>query len=140
MIGKRTVLFLCVGNSCRSQMAEAVVNAAMGQAWLAKSAGSQPQGYVHPKAVQVLDEIGIHHKGLSKSTDSLSEESFDVVVTLCEEDAQNCPVWLGVGRQFHLPFPDPFNAVGTEEEILSLYRQVLSDIESKIPALLESIS
>jgi arsenate reductase len=121
-------------------MAEAIVNARMGKEWLAKSAGSKPQGYVHPKAIQVLKEMGINHQGSSKSIDSLSKETFDVVVTVCEKDAQNCPVWIGVGQQFHLPYPDPFNAVGSEEEILLVYRQVVSDIETQIPALLAEIN
>lgn len=121
-------------------MAEAIVNARMGNDWFAKSAGSKPPGYVHPKAIQVLQEIGIQHQGFSKPIASLGKETFDVVVTVCEDDADNCPIWLGLGQQLHQPFPDPFNAVGSEEEILSAYRQVLSDIETQIPALLDSLN
>ena len=137
---KAKVLFLCVGNSCRSPMAEAIVNDRMGNEWQAQSAGSQPEGYVHPRAIEALREIGIKHSGESKSIDALKAESFDVVVTLCEAEAENCPVWLGGGQQFHWPFPDPFGAVGSEEEIMSIYRQILRDIEIQIPALLGEIS
>ncbi|MHB8088700.1 MAG: arsenate reductase ArsC, partial [Anaerolineaceae bacterium] len=103
---KRKVLFLCTGNSCRSQMAEAIVNARYGETWEAFSAGTQPAGYVHAKAIQVLNDIGIEHKGTSKSTEQFREVSFDLVVTLCDDAAENCPVWLGKGKHVHLEFPD----------------------------------
>lgn len=137
---KGKVLFLCVGNSCRSQMAEAIVNARLGQHWLAQSAGSQPEGYVHPRAIEALREIGIEHIGESKSIDVLKAESFDVVVTLCAAETENCPLWPGGGQKFHLPFPDPFGAVGSEDEIMAIYRRLLADIETQIPALLSEIS
>lgn len=121
-------------------MAEAIVNARLGDQWLAHSAGSRPEGFVHPKAIEALREIGIPHAGESKAMDTLKEKSFDVVVTLCEAESENCPLWLGAGRQFHIPFPDPYKAEGSEDEIMSLYRQVLSDIEVRIPALLDEIS
>jgi arsenate reductase len=91
---KRRVLFLCSGNSCRSQMAEAMVNARMGDAWQAFSAGTQPAGYVHPKALQALSEIGIQHEERSKSADEFRDMPFDLVVTVCDGAAENCPVWL----------------------------------------------
>ena len=136
----RKVLFLCVGNSCRSQMAEAIVNARMADHWQAFSAGSQPEGYVHPKALQVLNEIGIQHQGESVSVEQFIDHKFDLVVTVCDAEAENCPVWLGTGRQVHQPFDDPFNAQGTEEEILAVYRRVLNKIESQIPTLINKFS
>ena len=72
-MSKRKVLFLCTGNSCRSQMAEAIVNARLGERWQAVSAGTVPAGYVHPKALAALREIGIEHDGRSKSADEFRD-------------------------------------------------------------------
>jgi len=104
---KQRVLFLCSGNSCRSQMAEAIVNARLGERWQAESAGTRPAGFVHPKALAVLEEIGIHHSGRSKSMDEFRGQAFDLVVTVCDSAAEECPVWLGKGRRLHHSFPDP---------------------------------
>jgi arsenate reductase (thioredoxin) len=133
-----SVLFLCTGNSCRSQMAEAIVNARLSDDWRAFSAGTVPAGYVHPKAIQVLDEIGITHTGESKSTDQFREMSFDLVVTVCDDAAENCPVWLGNGKRVHLGFPDPAKAEGTDEEKLAVFRSVRDAIMQKVPELLRS--
>jgi arsenate reductase len=134
---KRHVLFLCTGNSCRSQVAEAIVNAHLGDAWAAASAGTQPAGYVHPLALQVLAEMGIaptHPR--SKSTEEFRSAPFDLVVTVCDDAAENCPVWLGPGRRVHLGFPDPAQAQGSPEEILAAFRQVRDDIAERVIALL----
>ncbi|MCK6582967.1 MAG: arsenate reductase ArsC [Anaerolineales bacterium] len=103
----KKVLFLCTGNSCRSQMAEAIVNARMDGEWQAVSAGTKPAGYVHPKALAALAEIGIHHDGRSKLADEFKGQEFDLVVTVCDSAAEECPVWLGKGRKVHHSFPDP---------------------------------
>ena len=102
---KRKVLFLCTGNSCRSQMAEAIVNARLGDVWEAYSAGTQPAGYVHPLALRALAEIGIQHGGRSKHADEYRSVPFDLVVTVCDDAAENCPVWLGQGKRVHLGSP-----------------------------------
>jgi arsenate reductase (thioredoxin) len=136
---KRSVLFLCTGNSCRSQMAEAIVNARLSDDWRAFSAGTVPTGYVHPKAIQVLDEIGIKHAGESKSTDQFREMDLDLVVTVCDDAAENCPVWLGMGKRAHLGFPDPAKAGGTEEEQLAVFRSVRDAIAEQVPELLRQI-
>ncbi len=133
---KRSVLFLCTGNSCRSQMAEAIVNARLTNDWRAFSAGTEPSGYVHPKAIQVLTEIGITHQGESKSTDQFRDMDFDLVVTVCDDAAENCPVWLGKGKRVHLGFPDPARATGTDEEQLAVFRSVRDAIAAQVPALL----
>lgn len=133
---KRKVLFLCTANSCRSQMAEAIVNARLGNRWEAFSAGTQPAGYVHPLAIQVLGEIGINHGGTSKPADQFFQTAFDLVVTVCDDAAENCPVWLGRGRRVHLGFPDPAKAQGSGEEILAAFRAVRDNMLVKIPALL----
>lgn len=136
---KRKILFLCTGNSCRSQMAEAVVNARWGEQWQAVSAGTQPTGYVHPLAVRVLAEIGIEHAGRSKHADKFREKPFDLVVTVCDDAAENCPLWLGQGKRVHVGFPDPARASGTEEEMLAVFRRVRDEIERRIGALLEAV-
>lgn len=137
---KRKVLFLCTGNSCRSQLAEAIVNSKMGEEWEAVSAGTRPAGYVHPKAVRALAEIGIQHQGRSKFVDEFQGVPFDLVVTVCDSAAEECPVWLGKGRRVHMGFPDPAKATGTDEEIMDAFRKVRDDIASQIPPLLEEWS
>jgi arsenate reductase len=128
----KKVLLLCTGNSCRSHMAEAIVNARLGAHWQAFSAGTEPAGYVHPKAIAALAEIGIQHTGESKHTNEFRNSDFDLVVTVCDDAAENCPVWLGKGKRMHISFPDPAKAEGTEAEIMQVFRTVRDDIEQKI--------
>jgi arsenate reductase len=114
---KRNVLFLCAGNSCRSQMAEAIVNAQRGAFWEAVSAGTNPTGEVHPKTLQVLAEIGIYPQDTyPKHVNRFLNTPFDLVVTVCDDAAENCPVWLGQGKRTHISFPDPAKAIGTDED------------------------
>ncbi len=129
---KRKVLFLCTGNSCRSQMAEALVNARLGAEWQAFSAGTKPAGYIHPKALAALAEIGIEHQGASKLADEYHDMHFDLVVTVCDSAAEECPLWLGNGKKLHHSFPDP-----AETDNIDDFRQVRDDIEHEIIALLE---
>lgn len=128
----RTVLFLCTGNSCRSQMAEAIVNATLGKQWHALSAGTKPEGYVHPNAVAVLREIGIEHHGRSKSVEEFQGMEFDLVVTVCDSAAEECPVWLGKGKKVHHSFPDPALSDDMDD-----FRKVRDEIAREIPALLK---
>jgi arsenate reductase len=139
MLMKRKVLFLCTGNSVRSQMAEAVVNARLGDEWEAVSAGTHPGEFVHPRALAALAEIGIHHQGRSKSMDEFRGADFDLVVTVCDSAAEECPVWLGRGKKVHHSFPDPAKARGTDEQVMESFRVVRDAIAAEIPALLESI-
>lgn len=129
----KKVLFLCTGNSCRSQMAEAIVNARMGEVWQAVSAGTKPAGYVHPKALEALAEIGIQHEGRSKHADEFQGESFDFVVTVCDSAAEECPVWLGKGKKVHHSFPDP-----ALTDDLNDFRAVRDDIERVVFELLKA--
>ncbi|MCK4976446.1 MAG: arsenate reductase ArsC [Anaerolineales bacterium] len=131
-MSKRKVLFLCTGNSCRSQMAEAIVNAQMGSKWEAVSAGTKLAGYVHPKALAVLEEIKIKHTGSSKLADEFQGVNFDLVVTVCASAAEECPIWLGKGKKVHHSFPDP--AVTDD---MADFRKVRDDIEREIVALLD---
>ncbi len=131
------VLVLCTGNSARSQMAEALINHFLGDRWQAFSAGTQPSGYVHPLALKALDEIGIHHQGVSKPVDTFRGQDFDVVITVCDDAAENCPVWLGKGKRVHIGFPDPAKAEGSAEETLAVFRQVRDDIRARILAYID---
>ncbi len=137
---KKHVLFLCTGNSARSQMAEAIVNARLGCEWQAVSAGTRPTGTVHPKAIQVLREIGIEHHGRSKSADEFRDADLDLVVTVCDSAAEECPVWLGRGRRTHHSFPDPAKAEGSDEEVLNAFRSVRDAIAAEIPVVLREQS
>jgi arsenate reductase (thioredoxin) len=133
----KTVLFLCTGNSCRSQMAEAIVNARYGKEWQAYSAGTKPAGFVHLKVTTALNEIGIAHVGRSKSIDELPTKDFDLVVTVCDSAAEECPVWPGrAGRRVHHGFVDPARAEGTHEEQMAVFRRVRSEMMEVIPKIL----
>jgi len=136
----KKVLFLCTGNSCRSQLAEAIINARLGDTWQAVSAGTKPAGYVHPKALEVLSEIGIQHQGRSKLADEFKGVDFDLVVTVCDSAAEECPLWLGKGKRTHHSFPDPAKAEGTDEEIRNVFRAVRDDIEKEMVELLKENS
>jgi arsenate reductase (thioredoxin) len=129
---KRKILILCTGNSCRSQMAEAIVNARLGDEWEAVSAGTRPAGYVHPKALAALQEIGIEHEGRSKRADEFRDVPFDLVVTVCDSAAEECPVWLGRGKRVHHSFPDPALTDRMDD-----FRTVRDDIEREISQLLK---
>jgi arsenate reductase (thioredoxin) len=131
----RKVLFLCIGNSCRSQMAEAIVNARMGDLWQAVSAGTKPAGYVHPKALEALSEIGIQHTGRSKTADEFKGVDFDLVVTVCDSAAEECPIWLGKGKRTHHSFPDPALTDDMDD-----FRKVRDEIEEVMTELLKSFS
>ena len=130
-MSRRKVLFLCTGNSCRSQMAEAIVNYRLGNTWEAISAGTKPTGYVHPKALAALTEIGIQHKGRSKSVDEFRDMDFDLVVTVCDSAAEECPLWLGKGKRVHHSFPDP-----AKTDDMNDFRKVRDGMEREIIYLL----
>ncbi len=131
----KRVLFLCTGNSCRSQMAEAIVNARMGGEWQAVSAGTKPAGYIHPKALEVLSEIGIQHTGRSKLADEFQGADFDLVVTVCDSAAEECPIWLGKGKRVHHSFTDP-----ALTDDMNIFRAVRDEIEKETVALLKTYS
>ena len=112
-------------------MAEAIVNARLGDTWQAVSAGTRPTGFVHPKALAVLAESGIVHTGRSKNVAEFQNGNFDLVVTVCDSAKEECPVWFGKGVIVHHSFPDPAD---TGE--LADFRKVRDDIELVILALL----
>jgi arsenate reductase len=113
-------------------MAEAIVNARLGERWQASSAGTQPVGYVHPKALEALSEIGIQHTGRSKLVDEFQGADFDLVVTLCDSAAKECPTWIGKGKRIHRDFPDPAKTYDKR-----IFRKVRDYIARDIIALLQ---
>src|SRR5512143_440687 len=129
----RTVLFLCTSNSCRSQMAEAIVNARH-PGWRAFSAGVQPAGYVHPLAIRVLNEIGIEHEGQSKSADLFHDQDFDLVTKAMMPRSSAQYGWVEAGV-CTAPFRTG-RAAGTEEQRLKVFRRVRDKILAALPALL----
>jgi len=124
----KRVLFLCTGNSCRSQMADGIVNHDFAGRIEAFSAGTEPHG-LNPRAVQVMDEIGIDIS--SNSSDHLSRyqgQPFDYVISLCSDADAQCPTFFGGVRRLHMPFEDPPRATGSTEEVLAVYRRVRDEI------------
>lgn len=87
--------------------------------------------------MRALREIGIEHTGRSKSADEFRGEPFDLVVTVCDSAAEECPLWLGKGRRVHLGFPDPAKATGDDEQVMAVFRQVRDEMTRKVPALLK---
>ena len=133
MVTKRRVLFLCIGNSARSQMAEGLTNHFLGDRWEAYSAGTEPAGYVHPRAIEVMAERGVDLSAQrSKSVEELPLTTFDVVITLCDEASEACPVWLKEGHVVHIGFPDPARAQGEYHERLKAFRKVRDAIREKV--------
>jgi len=129
---KKKVLFLCTGNSARSQMAEGLLRHLRNNEFEVFSAGVEPKG-VHPKAVQAMQEIGIDISGQkSKHIDELPDREFDHIITLCDHAAQNCPVFLGKGVRLHHGFSDPAAAVGNDHEVLEAFRKVRDELKQFI--------
>jgi len=129
MSDKPKILILCTGNSCRSQMAEGILRAVAGDLVEVYSAGSKPAGYVHPKAVQVLQEIGIDLSGhASKHLEDFLNRKITTVITVCGNADQACPMFPGQVNRYHWGFDDPAHATGTEEEILAEFRRVRDQI------------
>ncbi|MBZ0282890.1 MAG: arsenate reductase ArsC [Anaerolineae bacterium] len=129
----KRVLVLCTGNSARSQMAEALINARMGDQWQAVSAGTQPAPQVNPYALRALAEIDIQTEGSRpKHITEFTGQAFDVVVTVCDDAAENCPVWPGQGKRVHISFPDPAKAEGDDAQKLATFRTVRDDIEKRL--------
>ena len=111
-------------------MAEALTNAHWGNRWQAYSAGTRPAGYVHPLALEALADAGIHHQGDSKHVDQIRTIDFDLVVTVCDSAAEDCPVWLGKGQRLHHSFRDPATAQGSPDEVLQVFKQVRDEIKA----------
>jgi arsenate reductase len=129
-VSARGVLFLCVANSARSQMAEGIARQLAGDRLRVRSAGSAPSR-VHPLAVRALAEIGIDISGSrSKSVDEIDPATVDTVITLCAEEV--CPVYLGTARRLHWPLPDPAGHDESEEASLERFRAVRDALRRRI--------
>jgi arsenate reductase len=137
MAQPRHVLFLCTGNCCRSQMAEALLRHVGGERFVAHSAGSNPTGYVHPLAIAALEQLGVPlpDDARSKSWDEFAGQPMDVVVTVCDHAAELCPAWWGDGLRTHWPMPDPSFYPGTQEERLAFAVRVAERLRLKIERL-----
>ncbi len=129
--GNKRILILCTGNSCRSQMAEGFMKSFDSELEV-YSAGTNPSKQVHPKAIQVMNEVGIDlSKNFPKMIDQFLNNSFDYVITVCDNAKETCPVFIGkVRKQLHIGFEDPADATGTEEEILSEFRRIRDEIKN----------
>ncbi|MHA1961209.1 MAG: arsenate reductase ArsC [Candidatus Thorarchaeota archaeon] len=130
------VLFLCTGNSARSQMAEALLRHIAGDDFKVVSAGTEISQRVNPFATEVLRERGIPVDGLSpKRVRVFTEQSFDLVVTVCDSARQACPHFPGAKQMEHWPLEDPAAFEGTHDEILSVFRETRDEIERRIKEL-----
>lgn len=129
---KAQVLFLCTHNSCRSQMAEGLVNHFLGDRFHAFSAGTEATR-VNPLAIRVMAEIGIdisgHH---SKTLEEFAGSRFDHVVTLCGSANEQCPLFIGGVQRVHIGFDDPSRLPGTPEEVLPEFRRVRDEIRARL--------
>lgn len=135
--GPTQVLVLCTGNSCRSIMAEALINH-MGQGrYHAYSAGSHPTGEVHPRSIATLQRHEIDPgQPRSKSWDDLTNIAFDLIITVCDQAAgEPCPIFPGQPRKLHWSIPDPAKATGTEAAIQAAFEQAFFLLKEKIEAL-----
>lgn len=129
---KKRVLFICTHNASRSQMAEGWLRALKGDRYEVYSAGTEPTG-VHPCAIAAMAEVGIDIRShRSKGLDSVRDLSFDEVVTVCDHARESCPVFFGGGVKRHQGFPDPSAALGTDTEVLAVFRQVRDEIRQWI--------
>ncbi|MFH1051311.1 MAG: arsenate reductase ArsC [bacterium] len=137
---KAKILVLCTGNSCRSQMAEGILKSFDSELEV-YSAGTQPAGMVSSKAVKVMEEIGIDiSDNYPKNADSFKDDEFDYVITVCDNAKQKCPVFTGnVKNRLHIGFEDPYEAKGTEEEVLDFYRKIRDEIREEFTKFYQTI-
>ena len=130
---KTKVLFLCTGNSARSQMAEAILRKRAGNYFEVYSAGLEPKG-LNPYTLRVLDEIGADTAPLrSKALSSfIGKQHFGYLITVCSKAEDKCPIFPGMGMRLHWPFDDPATFQGSEEETLAVFREVRDQIDATI--------
>jgi arsenate reductase (thioredoxin) len=127
---KPVILILCTGNSCRSHIAEGILREAAGDLLEVHSAGSNPAGYVHPKAIEVMKEIGIDiSEHSSKHMNEFLNRQVETVITVCGNADQACPMFPGQVNRYHWGFSDPAHATGSTDEQLAVFRQVRDEIK-----------
>lgn len=126
----KRILILCTGNSCRSQMAEGFLKS-FDENLEVHSAGTKPAEKVNPFAVKAMKEIGIDiSNGVAEDVDKYLSQSFDYVITVCDNAKETCPFFIGdVKHRLHIGFDDPADAVGKEEEVMPVYRRVRDEIK-----------
>jgi arsenate reductase (thioredoxin) len=129
---KSKVLFLCTGNSCRSQMAEGFLRGLAGDKFEAHSAGTKPS-VVNPMAIEAMREVGIDISGnRSKNVTDYVGTHFQYVITVCDNTKEHCPIFPGPSIREHWPFDDPADATGSREEKLAVFRRVRDEIAEKV--------
>lgn len=134
------ILILCTGNAARSQIAEGLVRHLGGEEIDVHSAGTHPAGFVHPLAIATMMERGIDISNQkSKSVDPFIDQSFDYVITVCDDAREECPFFAGAKRQLHWSTPDPSFIGGWEEERHQAFRMTIASLEERITALLADI-
>ena len=141
-MSKTRVLFLCTGNSARSQMAEAFLRKYADERFEAHSAGLEPKG-INPLTIKVMNEVGVDlSTHSSKGVDTyLGKMLFQYLVTVCDNAEKNCPtVWPGVNHRLHWSFEDPAEFVGTDNEKMEKFRQVRDQIEQKVKEWIGNIN
>ena len=139
-MAKKRILFLCTGNAARSQMAEGLARAFHGDVVDVVSAGSRPAGWVHPLAIRALAEIGIDaHDQTSKGADQFLDQEFDVVVTVCDSAAQDCPVWPGAKRIEHWPIEDPSYGPDDPATRPDRFAETRDDLRQRIDELVKTL-
>ena len=137
--GPRRVLIVCTANACRSQMAEGLWRHLAGDRWEVFSAGLRPTR-VHPLAIRVMGEIGIDiREQRSESIDAYRDQPFDLLVTVCDHAAKECPTLPHVSNRLHWPFPDPDATRGSDEERLRVFRNVRDQIAWKVKSFLQQV-
>ena len=136
----KKILIICTGNSCRSQMAEAILQS-FDKSLYVVSAGTKPEQEVNPRAVKVIKELGLSLDGnVPKNVNDFVNEEFDYVITVCDSVRQICPVFTGkVKNKLHIGFEDPADAEGTEEEKLEFYRKIRDQIIERFSRFYQGI-
>lgn len=129
----KRVLFLCTGNSCRSQIAQVILNRLGKGRFEAFSAGSNPAGYVHPLAIKVMHDAHYSTDGLrSKSWEEFKGQPMDFVITVCDRARETCPVWPGQPITAHWGFEDPAEATGTDEQKYRVFWKIFTELQTRI--------
>ena len=133
--GKKRVLILCTGNSCRSQMAEGFVNHLLEGKWEARSAGTRPAAHVHPLAMKAMAEVGIDiGGGEPELVDRYLDAPWDLVVTVCDSAKETCPTFPRPVERLHISFDDPARAEGSEDAKMAVFRRVRDEIRERLVA------
>lgn len=136
MTNRKRVLFLCTGNSCRSQMAEGLLRQLAGDRFESLSAGANPAGYVHPRAIRAMHELGVDISSQQSKhiRDFLPPQGTppDLIISVCSSAEKECPLFPGDVERWHWPFDDPAHATGTDPEVDSEFRRVRDEIRQRL--------